>query len=644
MHSLLPVESINESRRKLLLIYIHGFVGNETSFKSFPAHVHNIITLTLAESHVVHTKIYPRYKSRRAIDFARDDFSNWYEYASSYWTFINRRRLFPNESPTTDVILLGHSLGGILASEVALLPTHSPKSPEMRQHRILGVIGFDTPFLGMHPGVITTGIGSLFRSAPEMPEPKNPEENGLSPVASTSASLLSPSDSNVSDPFSAQPTGPNFNPAFANDVIWNPSQKYWESGLHFVQKHKDGLFKASKQYVMSHLEFGGCLADYPGLKNRYDHMRALEDIDELAQHRDAQGRPYRRVRFVNYYSASTGRPKPPKRSESATLTLQTTLSTETQDMSLTTSKATEGRSSGVATPSTGPRLSLEEDTEGGFVSKPLDEMEEIEPRPMDHSDVEEAAPEHQELTLDGSLEDKTAEAPQSLNAADSNEAARPEDVSEADSLPPVPRLPHPPAPFDASRYTAKDTLRIAEKEHARQTKAYERAKKDREKTIREREKMLQKRERLLVKEQEKKEKALAKEQEKQAKLVKKNQDIEEKERLKRSTTLNPETYDKQLQREAELNGISEKQMVRTKKRDRKFCALPTKDPKTGLRDPVWIRVYMEGVDEVVAHTTLFSGLGDAYEKLVGDTAGRIEEWVREDHTKRVVLGEEPNVD
>ena len=89
MHSLLPVESVDGSRRKLLLIYIHGFLGNETSFKSFPAHVHNILTLTLAESHVVHTKIYPRYKSRRAIDFARDDFSNWYESASEYQAFAD---------------------------------------------------------------------------------------------------------------------------------------------------------------------------------------------------------------------------------------------------------------------------------------------------------------------------------------------------------------------------------------------------------------------------------------------------------------------------------------------------------------------------------------------------------------------------
>ena len=78
MHSLLPADSNGDGRRRLLLVYIHGFMGNETSFRSFPAHVHNLLTVSLADTHVVHTKIYPRYKSRKAIDYARDDFSNWY--------------------------------------------------------------------------------------------------------------------------------------------------------------------------------------------------------------------------------------------------------------------------------------------------------------------------------------------------------------------------------------------------------------------------------------------------------------------------------------------------------------------------------------------------------------------------------------
>lgn len=76
--SLVPSPSDEQGdRRKLLLIFIHGFMGNETSFQSFPAHVHSLVAALLSETHVVYTKIYPRYRSKKKIDFARDDFSRW---------------------------------------------------------------------------------------------------------------------------------------------------------------------------------------------------------------------------------------------------------------------------------------------------------------------------------------------------------------------------------------------------------------------------------------------------------------------------------------------------------------------------------------------------------------------------------------
>ena len=74
--SLIPQQS-SRGRRTLLLIYVHGFLGDETSFQSFPAHIHALTTHLLSESHVVHTKIYPKYKSRRTIEFVRDEFSKW---------------------------------------------------------------------------------------------------------------------------------------------------------------------------------------------------------------------------------------------------------------------------------------------------------------------------------------------------------------------------------------------------------------------------------------------------------------------------------------------------------------------------------------------------------------------------------------
>jgi len=93
-------------KRKLLVIYIHGYMGSDSSFQSFPAHVHNLLKNLLAESHIVHTKIYPRYKTYRSLELARDNFSDW---------------LIPHESPTTDVVLVGHSMGGLLAAEVAMM-------------------------------------------------------------------------------------------------------------------------------------------------------------------------------------------------------------------------------------------------------------------------------------------------------------------------------------------------------------------------------------------------------------------------------------------------------------------------------------------------------------------------------------------
>jgi pimeloyl-ACP methyl ester carboxylesterase len=118
--SLAPSEHGESRRRKLLLVYIHGFMGNDDSFQKFPFHVHQFLKYRLRDTHAVHTKVYPRYKTYRAIEVARDNFSKW---------------LQPHESLDTDVVLLGHSMGGLLAAEVVLMAslidllTHGERNP-----------------------------------------------------------------------------------------------------------------------------------------------------------------------------------------------------------------------------------------------------------------------------------------------------------------------------------------------------------------------------------------------------------------------------------------------------------------------------------------------------------------------------------
>lgn len=111
-------DSTAASKRTLLIVYIHGFYGNDQSFRSFPAHVHTYLRGLLVDSHVIHSKIYPRYKTYKSIEIARDNFSAWLE---------------PHESPSTDVILVGHSMGGLLAAEVVLMVCVRPPYGDFRR-------------------------------------------------------------------------------------------------------------------------------------------------------------------------------------------------------------------------------------------------------------------------------------------------------------------------------------------------------------------------------------------------------------------------------------------------------------------------------------------------------------------------------
>lgn len=66
---------------------------------------------------------------------------------------------------------MAHSMGGLLAADAAT-------DTSDKHHRIMGMIAFDTPYLGMHPHVVISGIASLF---PKDNENKNdkPTEHEL---------------------------------------------------------------------------------------------------------------------------------------------------------------------------------------------------------------------------------------------------------------------------------------------------------------------------------------------------------------------------------------------------------------------------------------------------------------------------------
>ncbi|EEH09074.1 conserved hypothetical protein [Histoplasma capsulatum G186AR] len=549
MQSLLPVYSNRDGRRTLLLIYIHGFVGSDTSFKKFPAHVHNLLSVMLSESHVVHSKIYPRYKTRKTIELVRDDLSYW---------------LCPHESPDTDIVLVGHSLGGILAAEIALLGPADSQGPEMFKHRIMGTINLDVPFLGLHHRVITTGFGSLFRSKIKKKDPRN------QPF---------PVDSSIMKPSISSPDDPNFDPLFPNDTRLTERSQL-DGAFNFILKNSSQLVDATKKYISSHVEFGLCIADYSGLKRRYRRLRELEDVDDCSPRQDGSGRSYRRIRFINYYTASTGKIKYPASGSTGNNAPNTSV---LDGRSVSTAPTSPSELGHVISLSVDPRTPTEEKTGNSVALSQAKNEEEIS------AEIHQLVVEH------------THSAPENSHT-----------ILAEDTYLDFPPQPRRPPEFDPTSYVSKALLKEAQKDHSRQMKAYEK----------------------VVKEREKKIKAVHK-------LTSKQELAAEKEQMQRNKeplfpTSSPTNHSHSPQANGVLlDGNNEVESTRKVKKDRKFCALPPRETN-GERDPLWVRVYMEGVDEVTAHQSLFVSRNAAYDRLVGDVAARIEGWVQDDLTTQVL--------
>ncbi|KAI0533050.1 hypothetical protein GGR58DRAFT_138230 [Xylaria digitata] len=669
--SLPPYEEIE--RRKLLVIYIHGFMGNDASFQSFPAHVHKYLKLSLSDSHFVHSKIYPRYKTYKSIEIARDNFSTWLE---------------PLESPKTDIILIGHSMGGLLAADIVLKPPTQQQHHQHShfKHRILGVVNLDAPLLGMHPGIIVSGISSLFRKTepPKLPgEQSTP--SALSPGAAglpspnlsmySVPSTITDSQSSPSPPPPAPFTHPaltndsNFNTHYPNDVRME-ERTWWKNVVHFVKKHNsEGLIDAAANHVMSHLEFGGTMFEINNLKARYDNIRRLEDVDDLKQ----AGFSPPQVRFIQYYTICNGFPKKPKEGAPEREDTQSpSIHGDSEKVLLSSNRSVDGPSSEPqdeifkqdAKPLSLPnseRSSLE-------LLSPEPILDEPPPTARDDSlDTKKATDtqpnDHQPDTTPPGGHDGTSSPPETFPIEDKALTAEiiPAVAALDLDLPGVPELPPKPDMPDLDTYTDKDARKLAEKEAKRAQKNYEKAVRDREKAIKDRQKIIEKRRKKLAQEAEKqaKEDKKRRKKEEAATAAKtaplapaesgvspstSNQEASEKPSDQKSQPLSEEWTPVSPDRKAEEAAAKKKEKEKAKeKKDReketvekrhKFCNVPKSNGKV---DPKWIGVFMKDMDQVAAHTSLFFA-GEHYDGLVGDVGNTIVEWVQADMSKRMILG------
>ncbi len=236
-----------------------------------------------------------------------------------------------------------------------------------------------------------------------------------------------------------------------------------------------------------------------------------------------------------------------------------------------------------------------------------------------------------------------------------------------ESLPDLPAIPPKPQTFDLSKYTHKDILKQAQKEHARLMKLHERAQKEHDHTVKEREKLVKKLNRKSKKSESTSLRSESSRGDLDNSIIPTNDRDDDaqgsqptstslpfKESIASSST--PQVEITEI--EPEINPISPPPSYTSgppsisspatptstnPPKDRVFCALPPHATKSSI-DPLWVRIFMPDVDQVIAHQSIFVPNGLYYEWLVNNTAARIEEWVQDDCTRRAIweqFGEVP---
>lgn len=179
-------------RKTLLLVFIHGFKGGDDTFGTFPNHLRALLSHALPNVSVV-AVTYPKYETRGELNDCVARFREWLENKVIDLEVANGTPS-PTIDPSVHVVLVGHSMGGIVAAETVLsiakeqpIPasqtgnTDAPNFPSnttlkstsgtsrpnpdielgpvnfMFPH-IQGLLACDTPFLGLAPEMIAHGL------------------------------------------------------------------------------------------------------------------------------------------------------------------------------------------------------------------------------------------------------------------------------------------------------------------------------------------------------------------------------------------------------------------------------------------------------------------------------------------------------
>ncbi|EHK41124.1 hypothetical protein TRIATDRAFT_135489 [Trichoderma atroviride IMI 206040] len=278
-------------RKTLILCFIHGFKGGESTFGNDYSFVEDLRTAVAQElpGFSIKVLVYPKYDTRGDLGEAVSRFRSWLENKIIDYE-VAKGTASPTVEPSIRTILIGHSMGGIVAAETVMgLASERPIYTEdgidksggrpnfngLMFPRIQGVLAFDTPYLGIAPSVVAYGAEGHYQTAQSAMAQlgsvwKMVGGGGGDAAASSSSSALTTTASTAAK----NDSGGGGGWGWGKIAMYGAAASAVAAGSAAAWMNREHI-SVGWSWVSSHLEFVGCLARPEALKQRMAYMVRL---------------------------------------------------------------------------------------------------------------------------------------------------------------------------------------------------------------------------------------------------------------------------------------------------------------------------------------------------------------------------------
>ncbi|KAI0430502.1 hypothetical protein F5Y09DRAFT_355899 [Xylaria sp. FL1042] len=155
--------------RTLLLCFLHGFKGNDDTFRTFPEDLKAQVVKQLPEDNV-EAVVYPKYETKGELGQCSTAFLSWLKERVMDVRKARCEKPWPPHDRDVGVILVAHSMGGFVASDTLFLILNERLAAEKEEASnlpifplIQGILTFDTPFNGLARSMFVYGAFSNYQ-------------------------------------------------------------------------------------------------------------------------------------------------------------------------------------------------------------------------------------------------------------------------------------------------------------------------------------------------------------------------------------------------------------------------------------------------------------------------------------------------